>query len=496
MITNNYPLLRRAGLASAALMTLGSVGLAQNPASGDTQISGQTVTSTINCNADFADEGDTEFLVSVDGKITPPQQQAEFNVCVVLDISTTMGAADLDLSGGAIPPGDLNGDGQANQRIDAAIAALQALVGQLAGEPNVDLSLVAFAKDAAILDLGPGAGQQTWLSDLTTDANTNGIADLQEVITSLDTGGLSTQNVGLFTAYNWEPGTDYTEALTRANEAIALQPAGENNIIIFISDGLPNQPPAFDAPGGPVFVAAAAGTVINTFGIEGQGFTDICAPGTPLRFIADTTGGQCLAANPEDLADAIGGISLSVDIDRIELCVNGNLVATQDGPGLDDMGCKVLSLGDTNILPNMVLGQNLVEGKVYGTDGTIVTASKFVDKTTCTLMLGLHPVSLMVDGIDRLYVDPILTFNVTEASIPTFTIPNMPQIVGLEFYMQVGMHNGPMFPNNPVQMSNGIKVVIGQGWNVYGSATGIWHWVDGSINPGGSFLPRFDVLAM
>lgn len=497
MISNNLPRLRTAGLASAALFATGSVGLAlggdNNPAT-DTTTTAQELSSELDCEKEVVDEGDDRFFVTVDGKLGPATE-TQFNVVIVIDISTTMGQSDLLV--GSI--GDLNGDGSADERLDAAILGVQLLAGQIGAGSNVDVALVAFAKDAAIMDLGPAAGQQTWLNDLTTDADTNGIADFTEVVTSFDTGGLAVQNVGLFTPYNWEPGTDYTEALVRAQEALALQPAGETNIIYFISDGLPNQndiQPTFNQPGGVTEQLAAAGVVINAIGIESQQFTGICDPGSPLLYVADETGGTCLAVeDPNEIDETIGNAG-TTDIDRIELCVNGNLVASIDGPGIDEDDCKVLSLEDVDIFGDMVLGPNLIEGKVYAEDGTVVTASKMADKTACLLLVGFTPANAQVDGIDFRYVEPLMWFNVTEDQVPLFTIPNIPALVGTEVFMQVGMHNGPMFPNNPIQMSNGVRVVIGESWNVYGSATGIWHWVDGGINPGESFLPKFDVLAM
>jgi|GEM_PF-2125473 len=496
---NSYtlPRLRTAGLAGAALLATGSVGLAlggdNNPATENTTTA-QELTSTLNCEKVVIDEGEDQFLVSVDGKLGPTSE-TQFNVVIVIDISTTMGQSDLLV--GSI--GDLNGDGSADERLDAAILGVQLLAGQIGAGSNVDVALVAFAKDSAIMDLGPAPGQQTWLNDLTTDADTSGVADFTEVVTSFDTGGLAVQNVGKFTTHNWEPGTDYTEALIRAQEALALQPAGETNIIYFISDGLPNQndiQPTFNQPGGVTEQLAAAGVVINSIGIESLQFTGICDPGSPLLYIADETGGTCLAVeDPNEIDETIGNAG-TTDIDRIELCVNGNLIATVDGPGIDEDECKVLSLPDTDIFGDMTLGPNLVEGKVYALDGTVATASKVVDKTACLLLVGLTPTNSQVDGIDFRYVNPLMWFNVTEDEVPTFTIPNVPALAGTQIYMQVGMHNGPMFPNNPIQMSNGVRVVIGDQWNVYGSATGIWHWVDGGINPGESFLPKFDVLAM
>lgn len=497
MNSNNFPRLLTSGLAGAAFFATGSIGLAlggdNNPVTEPTSTA-QDLTSTLNCEKVVVDEGEDQFFVSVDGKLGP-STETQFNVVIVIDISTTMGQSDLLV--GSV--GDLNNDGSSDERIDAAILGLQNLAGQIGGGSNVDVSLVAFAKDSAVLDLSPAPGQQVWLNDLTTDVDLNGTPDFDEVVTSFDTGGLPVQNVGKFTTHNWEPGTDYTEALIRAQEALALQPAGETNIIYFISDGLPNQndiQPTFNQPGGITEQLAAQGVTINAIGIESMQFTGICDPGSPMLYIADETGGICLAVeDPNDISETIGNAG-ATDIEKIELCVNGNLVAAIAGPGIDDGECKMLSLPDTDIFGDMTLGPNLIEGKVYALDGTVVTSSKMVDKTTCLLFVGLQQDDKQLDGIDYLYVKPLLWLNVTETDTPSMTIPNIPALAGMELFMQVGMHNGHAFPNNPVQMSNGVRIVIGDQWSVYGSATGIWQWIEGGIGLGDTFQSKFDVLAM
>jgi hypothetical protein len=485
MTANQLPFFRSTGLAAAAILATGSLGLAQNPNSGATTTA-QELTTELFCT-EVVDEGEEAFLVSVKGSLGPPQT-LKFNVCLVIDISTTMGASDLL----GAPVGDANGDGQANTRLDAAIFGLEALITSLSGTPNIDFSLVAYAQDSAILDLSPAAGQQSWISNVNQDLDNNGVADIRDVLRSLDTGGLGTTNVGKFTSYDWAPGTDYTEALTRMNEAFAqlvLDP-NETNIAYFISDGLPNQPPPFDAPGGPLAQAVLAGTTINTYGV-GPDVANICSPGEPLDKIATQSGGTCNAiVDPSDLVDVLGQAG-STQITKVELCVNGNLVATQVGP--DPM---MLTLANTDIFALLQLGNNLIEGKTTTADGTVVVASKNVDKTACLLMVGLWPAQIHLGSTDYIYVDHAMMFNVTEAETPTFTVPNIPSLIGMEIYMQVGMHNAYAFPANEIQMSNAIKLTIGQGWSVYGGATGIWHWIDGSIQPGHSFKPRFDVLAM
>jgi hypothetical protein len=482
MTAFQLPSLRTTGLVGAAMLATGSLGLAQNPNSGATSTA-QELTSELFCT-EIVDEGEEAFLVTAKATLGPPQT-LKFNVCFVIDISTTMGQTDL-----VNPVGDANGDGQPNTRLDAAILGLEALSASLAGTPNIDFSLVAFAKDAAILDLGPGAGQQQWISDLSTDADGINGPDFSEVLRSLDTGALGVTNVAKFTSYDWDAGTDYTESLIRMNQAFATQPAGEINIAFFISDGLPNQPPAFDAPGGPLAQAIANGIVINAFGV-GPDVATICDPGQPLDKIATGTGGNCFAVTDPGTLQAVLQQAGATDISKVELCVNGNLVATVLGPDPD-----MLQITNFDVFPFLQLGVNLLEAKAYAADGTVVTASKDVDKTACLLMVGLFPRHQSLGGTDYLYVDHLFWVNVTEAQVPTFTIPNLPSLVGMDVFMQVGMHNVHAFPTNAVQMSNGLRVRIGDQWSVFGGPSGIWAWVEGSVQPGGSFKARFDVLAM
>ena len=55
--------------------------------------------------------------------------------------------------------------------------------------------------------------------------------------------------------------------------------------------------------------------------------------------------------------------------------------------------------------------------------------------------------------------------------VPPLYIPNDPGLVGLPVFAQVGMYNPTVFPNNPLSMSNGWRVVVGQGAQSYGTST-------------------------
>ncbi|MAE63681.1 MAG: hypothetical protein CMJ18_05365 [Phycisphaeraceae bacterium] len=58
------------------------------------------------------------------------------------------------------------------------------------------------------------------------------------------------------------------------------------------------------------------------------------------------------------------------------------------------------------------------------------------------------------------------------------TIPVPPWAAGYTIYVQIGMINGPEFPNDPLQMSNGLALTLGQGSASYGTGSGILLWED------------------
>ncbi|MCA9299292.1 MAG: VWA domain-containing protein, partial [Phycisphaerales bacterium] len=330
MTSTNFPLVLRSGLAGVAFLGISSLAHAQNPNSCPAGL--QTLTTEI-IAPDFCDEDEMTCLVTACANMNVPPGKA-YNICFVIDDSTTMGGTDVDIA----VVNDQNNDGKI-QRIDAAIQGFLALsqaIQNLNPAPPIQISMVAFAKDAAILDLGPAPGQQTWIQSLTQDADTNGIADFEEVLRSLATGGLGQQNVGKFTTHDWAPGTDYTEALNLMNQAFTTAPAFPPqytvcNIGLFISDGLPNQTditPKYNDAGGAVDQAAALGTIISAFGV-GPDVATLCDPGQPLHFISDTTGGDCQAKDdPTELTTALANGTLAQQIDKLELFVNNVLVAT------------------------------------------------------------------------------------------------------------------------------------------------------------------------
>jgi len=183
-----------------------------------------------------------------------------------------------------------------------------------------------------------------------------------------------------------------------------------------------------------------------------------------------------------------------VQITSLTLAVNGDLVAF-----VVDSQTSVLCIDPTEILQSLELfGTNLLEATVTTSDGTSVTATKEVVKTACLLFVGLAPLDVPVGlgASDRWFVAPLLAHHVTEANVPTFTVPSVPSLAGLEVFFQVGMHNANVFPADPIQMSNGLRVTVGGASQPFGAGSGLAAWVSGSTAPGGTFKVHFDVLGI
>jgi len=90
------------------------------------------------------------------------------------------------------------------------------------------------------------------------------------------------------------------------------------------------------------------------------------------------------------------------------------------------------------------------------------------EEAACYLVIGAKTaqVPLSNDPADVLLLKPKRPKNewiipVTMEDIPSFEIPDDPQLDGKKMYMQVYMNNPIDFPANPVQVSNGLMITIG-----------------------------------
>ncbi|MEZ5976669.1 MAG: vWA domain-containing protein [Planctomycetota bacterium] len=479
-----------AGLfGSLCVGPLSTPAYAQNPNAGIAP-SGQELFVEITCPG-VLDEGDTSFKVSACADLGPPET-INVNVLFVLDLSGSMGT---NLPNGPNLPRDANGDGMPNDYLDAAVLALVNLGQSLGSSANVDVGVVGFAGNgnpltgAVSADMSPAGGLQPWVSPPDVDADNDSIPDVEEVVRSarIQNGRFllfsPTASVGT--------STDYVAALQRASAMFSFQPPGEKNIVFFISDGVPNQTAGI--PGALNALVANHGAVINAFGIGPQGAA-ACSPGGPLDLLSSVSGGTCAAVvDPTDLIASLPQAA-ATQITKLTLAVNGDIVAANLNPRQGQ-----ICLNDVEIVQHLDLfGTNILEATAMTADGLTVTATKELVKTACLLFVGVQPDNTLYapNDVDTWYVKPRLWWSVTEASVPTLTIPTHPALVGTDIYFQVLMHNQAVFPQNAVQMSNGVRVTVGGNVTSYGSATGIVSWFQGSTAPGSPFEIHFDVLAM
>jgi len=470
-------------LGSAALpLPLAS---AQNPNTAITS-TGQELTVEVDC-PDAAPEGTGAVFVSAKATLGPAQQ-SPVNVVLVLDLSTTMGQGGNDIvaPAGVGPEDDINGDGAPGQVVDALIAGLLPFSQSLGSSPNVDVGIVWFSNSAFTVDMGPGAGTQSFLSPPNVDASSNGVPDIEDIVNSLDV-----TSVGQFTPQSSIFGTNYNAALAEMNALFAQQPAGETNVAFFMSDGKPNMGGPLTGPGTPLADAVAAGTIVNSFGF-GTGAADLCQPGQPLDVLASSTGGTCtVAENPANLGSKLPN-AISTELVRLELYVNQSLAATIFGPDPDE-----LCLDDIDVTPFLQPGANLVEACAVTTDQTSVCATKDLQDTACKLLVGFQQTFVPLPSGDVLLLDDLWNvYEVTMSQVPTFAIPNDPAIVGLSVCFQVGMYNEVVFPDDPLQLSNGVCLTVGSGWTSYGSSADMDLWLSGPGHPGSTVTPGFSIAGM
>ena len=314
------------------------------------------------------------------------------NIIYTVDLSGSMENSgfnpfeDINPPAGIGPEDDCNGDGVRGSAMDAACFGLIALNGSLDSAENVDIGMVGFGSSSKTADMGPAAGSQTFTSPPDADDNSNAIADVVEVTRSMDTefGGPSAiGGFGLFTldkTASFPGGTNYNAGLSATNASLAAEPPGEIDVVFFLSDGSPTAGTFTTGPGSPLAVAAAAGTKIHTFGL-GAIAPGSCAAGSPLRTIADTTGGTCTeVSSPSTLATVLP--ATLTKLTSLTLKVNAATVASVSGVEPVSM-----TIPATDITASLVVGTNTIAATGVAQDGTTVTA----DQTLGVIRLTLAP---------------------------------------------------------------------------------------------------------
>lgn len=122
--------------------------------------------------------------------------------------------------------------------------------------------------------------------------------------------------------------------------------------------------------------------------------------------------------------------------------------------------------------------------QVFGSGGAYtiyLSGAEFAaPEPECFLFVGLQegalPLGPEIDDVLR--VDPILTYPVSSSNVPTLAIPTDTNLIGTTVSSQVMMYNPYVFPSNPLQLSNGWRLVVGLGTQSFGqnmssSTTGI-----------------------
>jgi hypothetical protein len=355
-------------LASGALTAIlvGSAGAA-NPASATTTTNQQlTVGVTLSTTNDPVWLGTP---VNASAQATLGEGDTA-NVVYVVDVSGSMENTAFNPLQPSV--GDCDGDGLVGTALDAACVGLIALNDSLGSAVNVNVGLVAFGDGGKTADMGPAGGTQTFTSPPDNDDSGNTVPDAEDVIHSLATefgGSGALGGVGLFTpdiTAGFPGSTNYDAALTNMNASFATQSPTDINTGFFISDGLPNT--FTTGAGSPLQDAVDAGTRILTFGIGG-GAANSCDPGAPLRTIADATGGTCTEVADPSMLSTVLPAQLT-NIEKLELEVNGTLVATANGPEPVS-----LALSNVAITSLLVVGINTIEATATAEDDTVVTAS-------------------------------------------------------------------------------------------------------------------------
>ena len=116
----------------------------------------------------------------------------------------------------------------------------------------------------------------------------------------------------------------------------------------------------------------------------------------------------------------------------------------------------------------------------------------------CWLFMGAGPTQIPVgQPTDLLLVMPLASYPVTTTRIPRFRIPDDPQLAGFAVYLQVGMYNPGLFPNDPLQLSNGLKAILGHGAQAYGNGgSGIKLWATQPPVLGDQLVVTFSIPGM
>lgn len=256
----------------------------------------------------------------------------QVNVVYAVDVSSSTEqptAQDCNGDGASDVLDDFNGDGATGTTLDCEISGIVALNASLAGRAGVHVALVGFAgsaRSAATYAGSLGLQDATFITPPEADTPDTvgsvggvggvggvdvepdgGVPDLVNIATSLDT-----HRIGLFSPRSLSSGTRFDPALAAVDSVLDVPRT--RTFVFVVSDG---DGTLTDAPGAPLDALAQRGAVVSTFSVGGDGAG--CGAASPLRVIADRTGGACREqVDPAGLSAVLGDLAPPA-LDRVEV---------------------------------------------------------------------------------------------------------------------------------------------------------------------------------
>lgn len=336
----------------------------------------------------------------------------------------------------------------------------------------------------------PGVGAATIVGAQNRRLNSGisgGTATLENAPPSIEYGG---------TIVSWEAHQGFPNRPAGPNECV---PAAVSNSLMFLKETNPNA-----AWGNlPVDLATMKRATRWTSGGTGTGW-----PSIKDQYMRDPNHRYPVDTRwTTDPAEAYRALGRGCDVELTAWGNSGHCAAVV-GMGKTSTGEWIIKVAHDVCQENRASGEcQLEQGLCLDSSGILIgESSQFYLKrvlhftiecvSECFLMLGTERahVALLGNPDDVALLVPLVWWPVTLSSVPDLPIPGDPRLLGLALYFQVVMHNPAVFPDDPLQLTNGLEAVIGGGEpGNYGRETGMRIWAMGSTQPGGVLRVRFSM---